>query len=121
MQQTVANAEQINDIEERIESLSEILAFPAGDQDTEEMMRRTALRKLVSALQEALTHLIAFVICRKLVRIITELRPLSGQHGLAKFLKNDDHATRLNGFVQDLAYAITDYQVCCANVIVRSF
>ena len=121
MQQTVANAEQIDDIEERIESLSEILAFPAGDQDTEEMSRRTALRKLVFALQEALAHLIASVVCRKLVRIITELRPLSEQHGLAKFLKNDDHANRLNGFVQDLAYAVADYQVWCPNVIVRSF
>ena len=117
MQQTVANAEQINDIEERIESLSEILAFPAGDQDTEEMRRRTTLRKLVFARQEALTYLIASLVCRKLVRIIAELRPLSDQHGLAKFLKNDDHANRLNGFVQDLAYAVADYQVCRSNII----
>ena len=117
MQQTFANAEQINDIEERIESLSEILAFPAGHQDTEEMARRTALRKLVFALQEALTNLIASVVSRKLVRIVTVLRPLSEQHGLAKFLKNDDHANSLNGFVQDLAYAVADYQVCCAKVI----
>ena len=121
MQQTTANAGQIDDIEERIESLGEILAFPAGDQDIEEITRRIALRKFVFALQEALTHLIASVVCRKLVRIITELRPLSEQHGFAKFLKNDDHANRLNGFVQDLAYAVTDYQVCCASVIVRSF
>ena len=121
MQQTVANAEQINDIEERIESLSEILAFPAGDQDTDEMKRRIALRMLVFVLQEALTHLIASAVCRKLVRIIAQLRPLSEQHGLAKFLKNDDHANKLNGFVQDLAYAVTDYQVCCASVIARSF
>ena len=120
MQQTIANAEQINDIEERIESLSEVLAFPADDQDTEENTRRTALRKLVFAIQEALTHLIASVVCRKLVRIVTELRPLSEQHGLAKFLKNAEHAERLNGFVQDLAYAVADYQVCCANVILRS-
>ena len=85
------------------------------------MSRRTALRKLVFVLQEALTRLIASVVCRKLVRIVTELRPLSEQHGFAKFLKNDHHANRLNGFVQDLAYAVADYQVCCANIIVRSF
>ena len=120
VQQTVANAEQINDIEERIESLSEILAFPAGDQDTEEMKRRIALRMLVFALQEALTNLIPSAVCRKLVRIIAELRPLSEQHGLAKFLKNADHASRLNAFVQDLAHAVTDYQVCCPNIIVPS-
>ena len=28
-----------------------------------------------------------------------------------KFLKNVDHANVLNGFVQDLSYAVTDYQV----------
>ena len=72
------------------------------------------------ALQEALTNLIASVVCRKLVSIITELRPLSEQHGLAKFLKNEDHANRLNGFVQDLTYAVADYQVFCANIIVQS-
>ena len=119
VQHTIANAKQINDIGERIESLSEILAFSVGDQDTEEMIRRIVLKKLVFALQEALTPLIASVGCRKLVRIITELRPLSEQRGLAEFLKSDDYADRLNGFVQDLAYAVADYQVCCTDIIVR--
>ena len=49
---------------------------------------------------------------RKLVRIIENLEPLSEEHGLLKFLKNADRANTLNGFVQDLACAITDYQVC---------
>jgi hypothetical protein len=38
------------------------------------------------------------------------------EHGLLKFLKNADRVNTLNGFVQDLAYAITDYQVCVENL-----
>ena len=48
---------------------------------------------------------------RKLAGTIEKLEPLSKEHGLLKFLKNADRANALNGFVQDLAYAITDYQV----------
>ena len=48
---------------------------------------------------------------RKLAGIIENLEPLSKEHGLLKFLKNADRVGTLNGFVQDLAYAITDYQV----------
>jgi hypothetical protein len=48
---------------------------------------------------------------RKLAGIIVKLEPLSEQHGIAKFLKNVEHANVLNGLVQDLAYAVTDYQV----------
>ena len=40
-----------------------------------------------------------------------KLGPLSEQHGIMRFLKNVDHANTLNGFVQDLAYAVVDYQV----------
>ena len=46
---------------------------------------------------------------------MVKLRPLSEQHGLLRFLKNVDHASTLGGFVQELAYAITDYQVCITN------
>ena len=121
MQRTVANTEQINDIEERIEWLiSKVPAFPAGDPDTEEIARRTDLRKLVFALQEALTHLIASVACRKLVRISTELRHLSEQPAIGRFLMNEHHADRLNSLVRDLAYAVADYQVFCAKIILRS-
>ena len=42
---------------------------------------------------------------------MAKLRPLSEQHGVVKFLKNVDHAKILNGFVRDLASAVTDYQV----------
>ena len=53
----------------------------------------------------------ALSIYRKLAGIIAKLKPLSEQHGIMKFLKNVDHANILSGFVQDLAYAVTDYQV----------
>ena len=52
---------------------------------------------------------------RKLVAIVVKLGPLSEQNGFLRFLKNDDHAGILNGFVQDLAYAVTDYQVRVAS------
>ena len=58
----------------------------------------------------------AMTVRRKLARIIVNLEPLSQEHGLLKFLKNADRVDTLNGFVQDLAYAITDYQVCVANL-----
>ena len=48
MQQTAANAEQMRDIEERVRSLSEVLASPVGDQDSEEKARREVLRKFGS-------------------------------------------------------------------------
>ena len=53
--------------------------------------------------------------CRKLEEIMARLGQLSEQHGFLKFLGNVDHADTLNGFVQDLDYAITDYQVCNTN------
>ena len=49
---------------------------------------------------------------RRLARVVGNLDPLSQEPGLLKFLKNADRADTLNGFVQDLAYGITDYQVC---------
>ena len=59
--------------------------------------------------------LTALIIGRKLAGVIAKLGPLSEQHGLLRFLKNVDHANTLNGFVQDLTYAVTDYQVCVVN------
>ena len=56
---------------------------------------------------------------RKLTRIIENLEPLSKERGLLKFLKNADRANTLNGFVQDLLYAITDYQVYVENPPLR--
>ena len=42
-----ANAEQIRDIEERVQSLGEVLASPVREQDDEEKARRENLRKCV--------------------------------------------------------------------------
>ena len=54
-QQTTANAEQIRDIEERIQSFAEVLASPVSDQDSEEKARKKALRKLVPRRNEMLS------------------------------------------------------------------
>jgi len=53
--------------------------------------------------------------------VLKRLEPLSEQHGLLKFLRNEDHAGSLNGFVQDVAQAVTDYQVCYRKGTVRRY
>ena len=45
------------------------------------------------------------------------LGPIAEQHGFMKFLKNADNANTLNGFVKELADAITDYQVSNPTLI----
>jgi hypothetical protein len=120
LKQTTANADQVDELEERIRSLSlsEALASPLDDHDNEEKARREALRKRVPVLSRDIdTSLITLAIHRRLTGIITELTPLSEKNGLVKFLKNADYANTLNGLVQNLAYAITDYQVCGAKTI----
>lgn len=52
---------------------------------------------------------------RALAGIVSNLEPLSEQHGFLRFLNNADHANTLKGFVQDLANAVTDYQVRGTN------
>ena len=47
LQQTVANAKQIEDIEERVQSLAEVLAYPVDGLDGEEKARREVLRGFV--------------------------------------------------------------------------
>jgi len=37
---------------------------------------------------------------------------MTTQKDLALFLKNSENAQKLNGFVQDIRYALMDYQVC---------
>jgi len=48
---------------------------------------------------------------RKLEVVTAKLEPLSEQHALLKFLRNVENVKILNGFAQELADAITDYQV----------
>jgi hypothetical protein len=57
LQQSAANAEQIKDIEERIQSLSGVLASPVGDRDSEEKARRETLRRFVLSFRETLACL----------------------------------------------------------------
>ena len=113
LQQTAANAQQIRDIEKRVESLAGVLTPPVSDEDNDEKARREALRRFVPQHSETPSHSsLTSLFDRKLAGIIVKLGPLSEQHGLLRFLKNVDHANSLNGFVQELAYAVTDYQVC---------
>jgi len=37
------------------------------------------------------------------------------QKDLSLFLKNSENAQKLNGLVQDIGYALMDYQVCPAG------
>ena len=55
------------------------------------------------------------------MNVLEGLEPLSEQNGLLRFLRNEDHAGLLNGFVQDMAQAITDYQVCNCKRTVRRY
>ena len=57
---------------------------------------------------------------RKLAGIVMKLGPIAEQHGFMKFLKNADHANILNGFIKELADAITDYQACNPDLITGS-
>jgi hypothetical protein len=53
---------------------------------------------------------------RKLEGVIVKLEPLSDQNALVRFLRNVENAKTLGGFVQELANAITDYQVRAAGL-----
>ena len=112
LQQTIANTKQIKDIEDRIKSLSKRLTSRVDYKDADEEARRTALRKFVFPLQSCMNTLLTRLVpCRALSSIIARLESLSKQPGLAEFLNNADHANALNGFVQDLANAVANYQV----------
>ena len=50
-QQTIANADQIREIEQRVRSLCGVLTYPVGDKDHEEKVRREALRRFVPPFQ----------------------------------------------------------------------
>lgn len=56
LQQARANTEQVKDIDERVQSLYEVLSSPVGDQDFEEKARRESLRMSVYSLQGTPTH-----------------------------------------------------------------
>ena len=63
------------------------------------------------------TYQSAYPSLRKLKGVIAKLEPLSDQHALLGFLRNVDNAKTLAAFVQELADAVTDYQVRAAGSI----
>jgi hypothetical protein len=110
-QQTSDNAEGVKEIERRVNSLSGVLASPASEDDYAEKGRRVELRRFVLAR----TFISLLTPPRKLDGVIAKLEPLSDQHALTGFFRNAENAKTLTGFVQELANAITDYQVRTAG------
>jgi hypothetical protein len=45
---------------------------------------------------------------------------MTTQKDLADFLNNPENAQRLNGLVEDIRYALMDYQVCTPKKLVLS-
>jgi len=95
-------AKGVKDVERKAQSLSEVLDPPVSEDDYTEMERRVVLR-------------------RKLGVISAKLEPLSEEHVLLRFLHNIDNARTLAGFAQELADAITDYQVSPQQEVHREF
>jgi hypothetical protein len=112
LQQTSDNAENVKEIERRVHSLSDVLVSPVSEDDHAERTRRAVLQRFVLV---RYTHRFAYLFPRNLERVIAKLEPLSGQHGLVGFLRSADNAKTLTGFVQELADAVTDYQVRAAD------
>ena len=107
----MSNARQIGEIEERVLSLSDILRSSVKEGDHSERARREVLCRFARP-KSLISLLLTQGICRRLTGILTKLEPLSEQNGLLKFLRNEDHAGLLNGFIQDITQAVMDYQVC---------
>ena len=108
-QQTSDNKDSLKSLKRRVQSLFGVLASPVSEGDYEEKGRRVELERFVLCCVGA--HQPTYPSPRKLKGVIAKLEPLTEQHVLIKFLRNVDNAQTLTGFVQELADAITDYQV----------
>ena len=108
-QQTSDNADTMKGIEQRVQSLSGVLASPVSKGDFAEKGRRVVLQMFVLSCVNICQF--AYPALRKLKAVIAKLEPLTEQHSLIGFFCNVDNATILAGFIQELADAITDYQV----------
>lgn len=94
-------------------SLSDILHSPVKEGDRAEKTRRELLYRFLGFQTSTFVNIsLTEDTCRRLADVIVKLEPLSEQNGLLRFLQNQDHAALLSGFVQEVAEAITDYQVC---------
>ena len=51
-------------------------------------------------------------ISRKLEEVIREMNSITTQFDLVDFLNDPDNAQRVDGLVEDVRYALMDYQVC---------
>jgi hypothetical protein len=98
----------VKEIEQRVQSLSGVLASPVGEDDHAEKGRRVELRRFV----HMQTHI------KLLIPLSGNSRGLlrSSNHSpnnmcFSRFLHNVKNAKTLAGVVQELANAITDYQV----------
>jgi len=107
LQQTADNTDNVKEIEQRVQSFAGVLASPVSEDDCAEKERRLELRRFV-LLQ---IHINLLILLRILEGVLAKLEPLYDQHVLIKFSRNIDNAKTLMGFVQELADAITDYQV----------
>ena len=111
-QQTSDNAENVEEIERRVQSLAGVLASPISEDDHAEKWRRAELLRFVPGwVYIGLFIRFAHPSHRKLEGVVAKLEPLSKQHAFVRFLHNIDNAKMLTGFIQELANAITDYQV----------
>ena len=95
-----------------MQSLSGVLASPVDEDDHAEKARRMELRRFVLA---RMYPNLLIPPLRTLEGVITKLEPLADQHALVGFLRNVDNTKTLTGFVQELANAVTDYQVRAAT------
>jgi len=114
----MSNARQVEEIEQRVLSFSDTLRSPLREGDHSERARRELLCRFVRSQSLSLLSLTQGI-CRRLMDILEKLEPLSEQNGLLRFLRSEDHAGLLNDFVQDIARAVTDYQVCGRKCTVR--
>ena len=51
-------------------------------------------------------------VSRELEEICRAMNSMTTEDDLADFLNNPENAQRLNGLVEDIRYALMDYQVC---------
>ena len=100
-----------------MQTLSGVLASPVNEDDYAEKGRRAELWRFVFP-QAHIRWFITYHTRRKLQGVIMKLEPLSEQDTLIRFLRNADNTKTLTGFVQELADAITDYQVRATGPIV---
>jgi len=114
-QQTSDNAGKVKEIERRAQSLSGVLASPVSEEDYVEKGRRVVLRRFV--LTRMNKYRFTYTSLRKLEGVVAKLEPFSEQQAFLRFLRNVDNAKTLAEFVQELADAITDYQVRATGAI----